>query len=251
MERGTFATRSVQIAFVAIVAGAWLIAGATGSVSRLFLPPLPAVYAAAERLVQTPAFWSAVTVTLTTIAEAFAIAAICGVLAGYLVTRSKLAMEVFEPVFSSLFTIPITLFFPMFILFFGIGTGSKVAYGATYAFFPVALNTIAAFAKTNEHYLRAARSMGAGRIDTFRHVILPGALPVLLTGMRIAFFICFASVLGGETISSVAGVGRNIARAAELMDSARMYAWILFVILTSVTLNLLVQSLERRAEQRR
>ena len=250
MERVNFATRSVQIAFLAVLGGAWWFATETGSVSRLFLPPPRAVYAAAERLVQTQAFWSAVLVTLTTIAKAFIFAALGGILAGYLITRSKLATQVIEPVISGLFTIPITLFFPMFILFFGIGTGSKVAYGATYAFFPVALNTIAAFSNMDERFLRAAKSMGAGSFETFRHVLLPGALPVLMTGLRIAFFICFASVLGGETISSVAGIGRNIAHAAELMESARMYAWIFFVICTSVTLNLVVYGIENRMRER-
>lgn len=249
-ETGTFVTRSVQIAFLAIVAGAWYLASETGSVSRLFLPPPGEVLTTLERLVQTAAFWSAVTVTLTTIAKAFGIAVVAGILAGYLVTRSQLASRVIEPVLSGLFTIPITLFFPMFILFFGIGTGSKVAYGATYAFFPIALNTIAAFSAVEERYLRAARSMGASRLDVFRHVLLPGTLPVLITGMRIGFFICFASVLGGETISSVAGIGRNIALAAELMEPARMYSWILFVILTSVTLNMCVYSVETHMRNR-
>lgn len=250
MERSSFATRSVQIAFLAIMGGAWYFVTQSGSISALFLPKPANVYATLERLMQTASFWSAVTVTITTILKAFAIAIVAGLVVGYAVTRSKLATQVIEPVIAGLFTVPITLFFPMFILFFGIGTGSKVAYGATYAFFPIALNTIAAFANMDERYLRAARSMGAGRFDTFRHVLLPGALPVLITGMRIGFFICFASVLGGETISSVAGIGRNIALAAELMESARMYAWISFVIFTSVTLNLLVYSLENHIRSR-
>jgi ABC-type nitrate/sulfonate/bicarbonate transport system permease component len=250
VERSSFATRSVQIAFLAIMGGAWYFATQSGSISALFLPKPANVYATLERLMQTASFWSAVTVTITTILKAFAIAIVAGLVVGYAVTRSKLATQVIEPVIAGLFTVPITLFFPMFILFFGIGTGSKVAYGATYAFFPIALNTIAAFANMEERYLRAARSMGAGRFDTFRHVLLPGALPVLITGMRIGFFICFASVLGGETISSVAGIGRNIALAAELMESARMYAWISFVIFTSVTLNLLVYSLENHIRSR-
>lgn len=250
MERANFLTRFIQISFLAILGAAWWYVTVTGSVSRLFLPPPAAVYAAAERLFQTQAFWSAVWVTLATIAKAFVIASVGGILAGYFITRSKLAIEVIEPLISGLFTIPITLFFPMFILFFGIGTGSKVAYGATYAFFPVALNTIAAFSKMEQRYLQAARSMGAGSFDTFRYVLLPGALPVLMTGLRIAFFICFASVLGGETISSVAGIGRNIAHAAELMESARMYAWIFFVISISVALNLSLYGIENRMRRR-
>jgi ABC-type nitrate/sulfonate/bicarbonate transport system permease component len=246
MDRDLYAQRIIQLAFIAILGGAWYGITATGDISRLFLPPPGAVWAALSRLVTTSQFWSAVRVTLTTIAEAYGIAVTLGILVGYLVTRSRFATEVVEPLVASLFTIPITLFFPMFILFFGIGTGSKVAYGATYGFFPVALNTIAAFANADERYLRAARSMGASRFETFRHVLLPGAFPVLVTGLRIGFFIAFASVLGGETLSSVAGVGRNIALAAELMEPARMYAWIAFVVLTAVVLNLLVSSLENR-----
>jgi ABC-type nitrate/sulfonate/bicarbonate transport system permease component len=246
MSRTTFAAWPIQFGFIAIVGAAWYWSTASGNVSRLFLPEPAAVWLAFSRLITTGQFWSAVKVTLTTIGQAYAIALIAGMLAGYLVSRSRFLIDVLEPIIAGLFTIPITLFFPMFILFFGIGTGSKIAYGATYAFFPVALNTIAAFANVEPHFLRAARSMGATRWDTFRHVLMPAALPVLLNGMRIAFFICFASVLGGETLSSVAGIGRNIALAAELMEPARMYAWIAFVVLTAITLNLVVSGFEKR-----
>jgi ABC-type nitrate/sulfonate/bicarbonate transport system permease component len=250
MSRTTFSARLIQLGFIAIAGAAWYWSTASGSVSRLFLPEPAAVWSAFSRLVMTGQFWSAVQVTLTTIAQAYAIALIAGMLTGYLVSRSRLLIDVLEPVVAGLFTIPIALFFPMFILFFGIGTGSKVAYGATYAFFPIALNTIASFANVAPHFLRAARSMGATRWDTFRHVLMPSAFPVLLNGMRIGFFICFASVLGGETLSSVAGIGRNIAMAAELMEPARMYAWIAFVVLTSIALNLLVSDFEKRASAR-
>jgi ABC-type nitrate/sulfonate/bicarbonate transport system permease component len=134
----------------------------------------------------------------------------------------------------------------VFILFFGIGPSSKVAYAATYGFFPVALNTIAGLSSVDERYLRAAKSMGASSLDTFRHVLFPAAFPVILTGLRVSFFISFASVLGGETLSSAAGIGKNIALAAELMEPARLYAWIVFVICTTVTLNFVVTAVENR-----
>jgi len=241
----TFSARLIQLGFIAVFGAAWYWSTTTGSVSKLFLPEPAAVWLAFSRLVTTGQFWSAVRVTLATIAQAYVIALVAGFLAGYLVSRSRFLTDVLEPIIAGLFTIPITLFFPMFILFFGIGTGSKIAYGATYAFFPIALNTIASFANVEAHFLRAARSMGATRWDTFRHVLVPSAFPVLLSGMRIGFFICFASVLGGETLSSVAGIGRNIALAAELMEPARMYAWIAFVVLTAITLNFLVSDVEK------
>jgi hypothetical protein len=86
---------------------------------------------------------SAVGVTLSTIAQAYLIAIGLGISTGYLVTRSRFLIRVFEPIVSGLFAIPITLFLPLFILIFGVGPSSKVAYGAAYGFFPIALNTIA------------------------------------------------------------------------------------------------------------
>ena len=238
--------RLIQAAFVVVAAAAWFLIGHTGAVSPLFLPPMEAVWVAFVRLVQTPQFWSAVGTTLGTVAEAYSIALVAGVLVGYLVTRSRFLTQVLEPIVSGLFSIPITLFFPLFILLFGIGTGSKVAYGAAYGFFPIALNTISGISGVENRYLQAARAMGFSAFGQFRHVLFPAAFPVILTGLRIGFFICFASVLGGETISSVAGMGRNIALAAELMEPARMFAWIVFVIALALALNGLVSAVENR-----
>jgi len=238
--------RAIQFGFVAAVFVAWFAIGHTGAISPLFLPPMEAVGAALVRLVQTPELWSAVGTTMLTIVEAYAIAVVLGIFAGWAITRSRYLTQVLEPVVSGLFAIPITLFFPVFILMFGIGPESKVGYGAAYGFFPIVLNTIAGLAGVDQRYLNAARSMGVSGAGLFRHVLFPAAFPVILTGLRIGFFICFASVLGGETISSVSGVGRNIALAAELMEPERMYAWIVFVILAALVLNALISALENR-----
>ena len=172
-----------------------------------------------------------------------------GIVVGFLVTRSRNLMRIFEPMLAGLFAVPLTLFFPLFVVFFGIGPDSKVAYGAIYSFFPIALNTIAGFSSVDELYLRSVRSMGASSLQQFRYVYLPAAMPVTLTGLRIGFFICIASVLGGETLAAAAGVGSSIALAAELMETARLYAWIAFVVLVSVMLNLLALAAETRSER--
>ena len=245
-ESSHLPARAIQLGFVASLMAAWFIIGRTGALSPLFVPPMESVWRAFIALVQTDQFWSAVGTTLSTIIRAYGIAVGLGLLTGYLVTRSRFLTQVLEPVVSGLFAIPITLFFPLFILLFGIGPASKLAYGAAYGFFPIALNTIAGLSGVNRNYLNAARSMGLSSFGTFRHVLFPAAFPVILTGLRIGFFICFASVLGGETISSVSGVGRNIALAAELMEPARMYAWMVVVIVAALVLNTLVSMLENR-----
>jgi ABC-type nitrate/sulfonate/bicarbonate transport system permease component len=228
--------------------GGWYLATRT-SVRALLLPPPELVWREMQVLWTSGRLWSAMAVTLTTIAQAYVLAVAAGLAVGFLVTRSRALVQIFEPVLTGMFAVPLTLFFPLFVVFFGIGPESKIAYGATTCFFPIALNTIAGFASVDEHYLRAARAMGASSLDQFRYIYLPAALPVTVTGLRIGFFICIAAVLGGETLAAISGIGKSIALAAELMETARLYAWIAYVVSISVTLNLLVLAAESRSER--
>ena len=239
----------LQAAVVAALLAGWYFATQSSQRLRLLLPPPERVWAAMQTVAASGRLWAAAKITLVTIVEAYLIAAVAGILVGFLVARSERMVRLFEPLLSGMFAIPITMFFPLFILFFGIGPQSKIAYGALYAFFPIALNTIAAFASVDRLYLRSVRSMGATRLEELRHVYIPGALPVTISGLRIGFFICIASVLGGETLASAAGIGRSIALSAELMETAQMYAWIVFVVLGTVILNLLVYAAESRLKR--
>ncbi len=249
MKDSPASARLVQLGFLTAAVVAWYVAGRFNAVPPLFLPPIDAVWSSLNGLIRTGEFWSAIGVTLSTIARAYGIAVVSGVMAGYLVTRSRFLTAVLEPIISGLFSIPIALFLPLFILVFGIGTASKVAYGAAYGFFPIALNTIAGLSRVDRRYLAAARTLGLSAFGTFRHVLWPAAFPVILTGLRIGFFIAFASVLAGETISSVEGVGRHIALAAELLEPARMYAWIVVVVAAALVLNTAVSAIENRMRE--
>ena len=96
----------------------------------------------------------------------------------------------------------------------------------------------------------AARSMGASDWQMFRYVLLPAALPVILTGLRIGFTVALLSILGSETIASLAGLGHRIVHLAEAMETARMFAYIAFAVAIAALLNTTVTALERRARRR-
>jgi ABC-type nitrate/sulfonate/bicarbonate transport system permease component len=241
--------RVIQLGLFASVFGAWYWATQSG-VRVILLPPPELVWREMQTLLFSGRLWAAAKITLWTIAQAYVIAVVAGIAVGFLVTRSRTLVHIFEPVLSGIFAVPLTLFFPLFVVFFGIGPDSKIAYAATQCFFPIALNTIAGFASVDELYVRAGRAMGASPWSQFRYIYLPAAMPVTITGLRIGFFICIAAVLGGETLAALSGVGKSIALAAELMETARLYAWIAFVVIVSVTLNLLVLAAESRSEQR-
>jgi ABC-type nitrate/sulfonate/bicarbonate transport system permease component len=249
MRRDRVLIHSIQFGLLAILFGTWYFVTQSNQRLMLLLPPPELVWRQMQFLWSSGRLWQAASVTLVTIVKAYAIAVIAGIVVGFLVTRSRNLVRIFEPLLAGVFAIPLTLFFPLFVVFFGIGPESKVAYGATYSFFPIALNTIAGFSSVDELYLRAVRSMGAGSVAQFRYVYLPAAMPVTLTGLRIGFVICIASVLGGETLAAAAGIGKSIALAAELMETARLYAWIAFVVIVAVMLNLLVLAAETRRER--
>jgi ABC-type nitrate/sulfonate/bicarbonate transport system permease component len=239
---------SIQLALFASVFGAWYIATQSG-VRSLLLPPPELVWREMQFLWSSGRLWSSAVVTLNSIWQAYSIAVIAGIAVGFLVSRSRALVRIFEPMLSGMFAVPLTLFFPLFVVFFGIGPESKVAYAAMQCFFPIALNTIAGFASVDELYLRASRAMGASSLSQFRYVYLPAALPVTITGLRIGFFICIAAVLGGETLAALSGIGKSIALSAELMETSRLFAWIAYVVTVSVTLNLMALAAERRGDE--
>jgi ABC-type nitrate/sulfonate/bicarbonate transport system permease component len=194
-------------------------------------------------------FWPDLRVTLYELGVAFAIAAVAGSSIGYLVSRSHFAIRVFDPLFAGIFAIPAILLYPLYVLFFGLGPGSKIAMGATIAFFPVVLNTISGLSRVDSVYVTAARSMGASSPQMFWSVMLPGAFPIVLTGLRMGLILAFLSILGAETISSFSGLGHQIAGLAENMDTASMFAYIVFVLLIAFLLNFAVSFAEARGRR--
>ena len=249
MSGSRLAQRLVQLGFVFLVAVAWQITTTRGGVSPLLLPPPAAVYREFISLLTRGMFWPDLKVTLYELAVAFAIAAFAGSSIGYLVSRSRYAIRVFDPLLAGIFAIPAILLYPLYVLFFGLGPGSKIAMGATIAFFPIVLNTISGLSRVDSTFVTAARSMGASSPQMFWSVMLPAAFPIVLTGLRMGLILAFLSILGAETIASFSGLGHQIAGLAENMDTASMFAYILFVLLIALLLNLAVSFVEARGQQ--
>ena len=236
-RQGRLASRAVQATFLIVLIVLWYLATTRWRVSPLLLPNPVTVLHDSWDILSTGEFIGDLRVTLTELAAAFAIAATSGVIVGYLISRTQYRIRVFEPLFAGIYSIPIILFLPLYVLFFGLGPASKIALGATISFFPIALNTIAGFGYVDKMFVVAARSMGASDYQLFRHVLMPAALPIILSGMRIGFTVALLSIIGSETIASLAGLGHRIVHLAEGMEIARMFAYIVFVVAIAMILN--------------
>jgi ABC-type nitrate/sulfonate/bicarbonate transport system permease component len=248
-RRDKLVSRAVQVTFLVTLVLLWYFGTTRWGINPLLLPNPVKVWAELKDILATGEFLPDLQVTLSEIAIAFLISCTSGVTLGYLISRSQYLIRVFEPLLAGIYSIPIILFLPLYVLFFGLGPGSKIAIGTTISFFPIVLNTIAGFGYVDRIFITAARSMGASDVQMFRYVLLPAAFPVILTGLRIGFTVALLSILGSETLASLAGLGHRIVHLAEAMETARMFAYIAFVVVIAATLNSTVSALERRSKR--
>jgi len=241
-------SRGLQFSFLLALLLVWYLATARWGVSRILLPAPATVWRELNDVLRSGEFLPHLRVTLIELASAFAIACTFGLGSGYLISRTRYAMAVFEPLLASIYSVPMILLLPLYVLFFGLGSGSKIALGATVSFFPIVLSTIAGFGSVERIFVTSARSMGASNAQMFRYVLLPAALPVVVTGLRMGFTIALLAILGSETIASFAGLGHKIAQLAEAMETARMFAYIAFAVAIVAILNIITTALERRVK---
>jgi ABC-type nitrate/sulfonate/bicarbonate transport system permease component len=248
-RRDKWLSRAVQVGFLIALVGFWYLGTAVWGISHILLPNPVNVWRELKDVLGSGEYLPDLKVTLSELVIAFAISCTAGITLGYIISRSAYLIRVFEPLIAGIYSVPVILFLPLYVLFFGLGEPSKIALGTTISFFPIVLNTIAGFGTIDKIYITAARSMGASDVQMFRYVMLPAALPVILTGLRIGFTVALLSILGSETIASLAGLGHRIVYLAEAMETARMFAYIAFAVAIAAFLNTVVSSLERRARR--
>lgn len=242
--------RLVQIVFVAACGVGWYGVTANGLVNPILLPPFHTTMDELWMLLSSGAFWPDLAVTMYEWAVGFGLAAGAGLLTGYLVSRSRFSIQVFDPLFSGLYSIPTILLFPLFVLFFGLGPGSKIAMGATIAFLPITLTTMAGLGNVERGLTTAARSMGASDAQMFFFVLVPAAFPVVISGLRLGLILALLAILGVETIASLSGLGHQIVNASDMMDMPKMFAYTVLVLAVATLMNGIVTAIEKRVQEK-
>jgi len=247
-DTARWASHAVQLAFLIGLLLLWYGLTTWGQVSPILLPNPLAVLHELTQVLMTGEFVDDLLTTLSELAFAFTISMVLGTVIGYLISRSPYLIEVFEPLLAGIYSIPIILFLPLYSLLLGLGEASKIALGATISFFPIVLNTIAGFGNVERIFIVSARSMGASSYQLFRRVLLPAALPIILTGLRMGFTLALLAILGSEVLASLAGLGHRITELDEKMDRAHMFAYIMFAVVIAAVLNTIVTRLEARGK---
>ena len=235
-----------RLALLALFLGAWEVLPRYGLVNRDLLPPLSEVLAMLVNILGRPTVQEAIWVSGAEFLVAFAIAIPLGLAIGVVTAENDYIGDIFKPMLFYVFSVPKSIFLPMFILVFGIGFQQKVAYAAFSTVFIVIMSAAAAVESVKAEHLLVARSYGATRAQVIARVYLPSMMPILLEALRISMIFNFTGVLIAEMYASRTGIGQLIANWGENFQMPQLFAGVIFLATVAIVLNESVRALEAR-----
>lgn len=183
--------------------------------------------------------------TLMRVLSGFVLGAVPGLLLGLAMGLSPVVREMFEPTVSLAFPLPKLALLPLILLVFGIGDVSKAVIVAVGVFFLVLFNTMTGVLTIDRTYLDVATSFRASKLDTFLTVALPGALPMVFTGLRLGMGTAMLLIVSAEFVGSRSGVGFMIWESWDMFDIERMFVGLITTAAMGYALNELIRKVEK------
>jgi NitT/TauT family transport system permease protein len=235
----------VRLGVVVLLLIGWEIA-ARWFIDPMFISPPSRVLLSLGTVWHTSGVPAALRLTLFELAAAFAIAVAIGLTVGLAVGLQPFARRSLMPIILLLYGLPQITILPLFILYFGIGPASKIAFGVTHGMFPITIAIVAGVQNLKPILLVSARSMGASRWQILRWVIFPHMIPSFFAGMRLGMSGALLGVLLAELYVSTAGIGHFTTMFTENFDPTKLFGLVAMLATMAIVLNEIV----RRAETR-
>lgn len=225
---------------------AWELIGRFEVVDAFFLPPPTRILKSMAGLALSGELFLHMRISLYRALGGYFLAAVLGLGFGVFICWSKKAEDLLDPVFELIRPVSTLGLIPLMIIWFGIGNGSKIAIVFKACFFPILLNTVSGIKGVNAKLIQAARSLGANEFQLWSKVILPAALPVVFTGMRISTAISMMAIVGVEMLAADSGLGFMIIDAQRVFDTERMFVGILILSVLGFCMDALARAMQKR-----
>ncbi|MFT4084999.1 MAG: ABC transporter permease [Nocardioides sp.] len=232
---------------IIVVLAAWQVAVAQLHLASELVLPTP--YNIGHRIAQllvSSDFWYNMRVSGKGFAIGFGLAIVVGLLLGLLIGWFAAVQSMLDPFVHFLNSTPRIALAPLFVIWFGIGVWSKVAVIFFGAVFPIIITTTAGVKNLDPALLRAARAFGASNLQLFRTVALPGAVPYIISGLRMAVAHALTGVVVGEYIASNAGVGMMMMKASQVYDTPTVFAGVIIIAALGLAFTQAFAALEKR-----
>jgi sulfonate transport system permease protein len=240
---GSFARRAlVPLALI----GIWQLLASAGEINTTLTSSPAEVASAFWDLLTNGELTSNLVISLRRMLVGLAIGVPIGLGLGIVAGLSRLGEELVDSTMQALRVVPFVALVPLFMLWFGIGESSKVALVAFGVAFPIYLNTYSGIRSVDAKLIEAARVFGLGRAGLIRRVIVPGALPSILVGLRYALGIAVIALVVAETIDANSGIGALVANARQFLETDIVFVGIVVYSALGLIGDFLVRLLERR-----
>jgi ABC-type nitrate/sulfonate/bicarbonate transport system permease component len=230
----------VRAAIIAALLAGWEALARSGLLFRDVVPTLGAIARAVATLVSQPVFYVNFGWTLGEVALALVVGGIAGLLVGLLLGGNRFIGRAFEPYLYYLGPTPKIIFFPVMIMWFGVGPASKMALGALSCFFPIALSTAAGMRQIDGVLIRVGQSFRASTAQMVTKIYLPAMREPIVNGVRLGLGVAVIGTLLAETKLSNRGIGYLIIQAYSTFDMPRMYATLVVLFALAIGANALV-----------
>ena len=207
-------------------------------------------FAYAVRLLGQERFWPHLGETAKAFAAGLAIAIAAGLTLGLTLGFHRLSGEVFEPILTALYSVPKVTLYPVILLIFGIGLSAKVAFGTIHGVVPIVIFTMDAVRNIKPVYVKTGRLYGLSPTGMARSILIPAALPEIITGLRVGFSLTLIGTLLGEMFGGLQGIGFLLMRAIGLHDVKTIMAITLLIVLFAAGVNTVLLRIDHRLHQR-
>ena len=237
--------RLYQLILTATVLGLWEIFGRVGVIDTFFFSLPSAIGESIWVWISTGFIFPHLWITLQEALYAFIIGTALGLILGFLLARVRFLERLFEPFVQMFNALPRVVLAPIFLLWFGLGIESKVAFGVTLVFFIVFFNVLQGVKSVDRVLLDNARMLGATERHLIQHVVLPSALTWIFSSLHISVGFAIVGAVVGEYLGAAGGVGYVIAQAQGVFDTQGVFAGMFILMIVVLIVDLGVNRLEK------
>lgn len=242
----SLATRAVQVIALAALFGAWQLVASTKVLNPAFVSEPSQFF---------PSFWQGIEhggliglmgTTLYETFVGFAIASALGLIGGYLLAEWKAFDTVARPFMTGFNSLPRIALAPLFVLWFGLGSNSRIVLIVSLSFFIVAFNTYAGLQGVNRDHLLLARVLGANRRERFVKFVLPSALPPVFAGLQLALTYAFLGAVVGEMLTGNQGLGGYLALEMGTFNTTAFFGGLVLLVIVALLVSAAMRLVEKR-----
>jgi len=230
----------LRAAIVATLLMAWEALAASGLLFRDVVPSLAAIGRAIGRVLAHPEFYANLLATAGEIGAGLAIGGLCGLAVGILLGANRFLSRAYEALIYYLGPTPKIIFFPVMIMWFGVGAGSKIAMAAISCFFPIAISTASGMRQIDRVLIRVGQSFRATTVQMVAKIYLPAMRQPVVNGVRLGLGVAIIGTLLAETKLSNRGIGYLIIQAYSTFDMPRMYALLIVLFVLAIGANAVI-----------